>query len=351
MKILHVINDLETGGAQRLISDFLPEIKQKGVDVSLLVFRHIDNHFSQRIESAGIPVIVLNAPRILSPGKFLCLRNLFSQFDLVHVHLFPALYWCALASIGITTKMVWTEHSTSNRRRNCWYYQPIEQFMYGRYDRLVSISQQTQESLQQWNRRADERYMVVENGVDINRFSQTVKPVIGKSLIMVSRFVASKDQATVIRAMQYLDNDITLRFVGAGPNLPTCQQLAEELDVAQRVQFLGERTDIDQLIAESYIGIQSSHWEGFGLTAVEIMASGKPVVACNVEGLRQVVEGAGLLFEKGDEKALAGCIKQLIDDPSAYEACQKRCKERAQSYSIENMARKYLKIYETLLHE
>lgn len=119
---------------------------------------------------------------------------------------------------------------------------------------------------------------------------------------MVARFAPSKDQATIIRALLLLDKDVRVRFVGDGETRPECERLAKELGVEDRVDFMGMQSKIPQLIAESYIGIQSSNWEGFGLTAVEMMACGKPVIATNVDGLKQVVEGTGLLFPVGDEK-------------------------------------------------
>ena len=211
MRILHVITSLEIGGAQRLLADLLP-LQAASADVNLLVYKRVGNDFEKSIEQVGIQIICLNEHNFYNPGVILRLRKIFKDYDLVHAHLFPTIYWASLAARGLKINLVYTEHSTSNSRRNKWYFRPIERFMYGRYDRIISISQQTHEALISWLGQYDERFVVINNGVDTLKFASVKVPVIPKSLIMVSRFANSKDQETVIRAMQHIDNEATLRF-------------------------------------------------------------------------------------------------------------------------------------------
>ena len=149
--------------------------------------------------------------------------------------------------------------------------------------------------------------------------------------------------------MRYLPTDIKLMLVGNGETLNQNKALASELGLEDQVFFLGKRSDISDLIAQADIGIQSSVWEGFGLTAVELMAGGVPVIASNVDGLKQVVEGAGIIFPLGDEIALAKIINQLIEDKSYYLAVKKGCEERAKHYDIQTMAENYIEVYKTVI--
>lgn len=347
MKILHVITSLEIGGAQRLLADLLP-LQSEDSEVTLLVYERVGNDLEKAIEKAGIEIISLNEHDFHNPAVIFRMRRFFKDYDLVHAHLFPTIYWASLAARGLKVKLVYTEHSTSNSRRSKWYFRPVECFMYGRYDKIISISQQTQDALTSWLGQHDERFVVINNGVDTEKFASVRVPVIPKSLIMVSRFALSKDQETVIRAMQYIDNDATLRFVGDGENRVNCEALAKELGVSYRVQFLGSRSDVAELVASSYIGIQSSNWEGFGLTAVELMAVGKPVIATNVDGLKQVVEGAGEVFTRGNVSELASRVNHLLSDREYYKAISDRCRQRAQEYDISVMSEKYLQLYKSL---
>ena len=339
---------MEIGGAQRLLSDLLPILKQQGIDVSLLVLKSENNDFCRKVFDAGVKIISLDVKYFRNPFLAFKVRSIIKGYDVVHAHLVHSLYICSLAARGLKTKLIYTEHSTSNNRRGKACVRPIEKFIYGRYDKLISISQQTQDALQDWLQSNDGRFIVINNGVDTKAFANIHKKVIPKSLIMVSRFASSKDQETVIRAMKELDNDITLRFVGDGVNLEHCKQVANDLGVSNRIHFLGARSDVADLIAESYIGIQSSNWEGFGLTAVEIMACGKPVIATEVNGLKQVVEGAGLLFEAGNDKELASAINHLLSDDAFYNKVAGKCYERAKEYDVKIMSSQYKEVYKRL---
>ena len=347
MRILHVITSLEIGGAQRLLADLLP-LQASAADVNLLVYERVHNDFEKTLEEAGIKIMCLDEHLFHNPAVIFRLRRIFKEYDLIHAHLFPTIYWASLAARGLNIKLVYTEHSTSNSRRNKWYFRPIERFMYGRYDKIISISQQTQDALTTWLGQHDERFVVINNGVGIEKFASVKVPVVPKSLIMVSRFAPSKDQETVIRAMQYIDKDATLRFVGDGENREHCEELTQEIGVSDRVQFLGSRSDVAELVASSYIGIQSSNWEGFGLTAVELMAAGKPVIATNVDGLKHVVEGAGEVFTRGNATELASRVNHLLSDIEYYKPMSDKCRRRAQEYDISLMSENYLQLYKSL---
>lgn len=350
MKILHVITSLGLGGAQRLLSDIIPIQRQYHI-VDLMVLQSVDSHFTRTLEESGVKIISIDSSSMRNPSAIAKMRPILKEYDIVHAHLFPTLYFVSIASIGLKCKLIYTEHSTSNKRRGKWYIRPIEQFIYSRYNAVISISQQTQEALKSWLRKEDNRFVVINNGVNVAAFSEIKRPVIPASLIMISRFTDSKDQETVIRAMQLVDHSITLRFVGDGETLEHCKMVANECGVLDRIEFLGARADVPELIASSYIGIQSSNWEGFGLTAVEIMASGKPVIATSVNGLKQVVEGAGILFQVGDVEELSRHINKLISDPSYYNDISQRCSQRAYEYDIQKMVQSYLKIYKECYDE
>ena len=105
MKILHIISSLELGGAQRLLSDMLP-IMAKQHDVSLLVNVQIHNELQEKIEKAGVHVISLDKSDIYSLKNVWRIMKKMRGMDVVHVHLFPSLYWVALASLFVPAKLV-----------------------------------------------------------------------------------------------------------------------------------------------------------------------------------------------------------------------------------------------------
>lgn len=352
MKIIHVIYSLEVGGAQKLLTNILPLMKDKGFDVSVLVFFRLYNSFEHTIERNGIEIMSLNTRRKFSIKMFISIIQTLKKWNIVHVHLFPALYVISLVSVFLPSlKLVYTEHSTHNRRREKKILKYVECLVYSRYKKTISISHQTQERLLEWisfdNKKS--QLVVVENGVNLADYALHINitdRTETKMVLMISRFSEQKDQATLIRALKFIKTPgVIVVFAGEGSNIEKCKDLAKRINVYDRVRFLGNRNDIPKLISESDIGVQSSLWEGFGLTAVEFMAGGKPIIASNVNGLKQVVEGAGLLFEVGNHQELAGKIDLLLNDRAYYEMISKRCVERSKVYDINNMVNKYIDIY------
>jgi glycosyltransferase involved in cell wall biosynthesis len=108
------------------------------------------------------------------------------------------------------------------------------------------------------------------------------------------------------------------------------------------------RNDVPEILQASDVVVMSSHYEGLSLSSIEGMASGKPFIASDVDGLHEITTGAGILFPEGDEKILAKEIQLLINDREYYENTVKKCQERASHYSIENTAEKYINIYTSL---
>ena len=353
MKILQVISSLETGGAQKLLSDLLPLIAEKH-EVTLLVNKDINNIFTQKIKNSNVRYICSNLPNLYSLKNYFVLRKMIGQYDIIHVHLFPLIYWVSIASIFKKTNLIYTEHSTSNKRRDKWYFRPIERWMYSRYKRIISISQQTQDAIMTWLKADsnDKRFTIVNNGIKLSAFHKHKESSNSKrNIIMVSRFVPSKDQITVIRALTMLPDNINVTFLGDGETMNRCKNEAERLGVRERIVFAGQQDDITTWFTKADIAIQSSNWEGFGLAAVEAMAAGLPTIASDVEGLRQVVEGAGLLFPKGDAKTLSKLILQTLTDNSVYQEISEKCRNRSLLYDIQNTANLYVSIYEEVVEE
>jgi glycosyltransferase involved in cell wall biosynthesis len=356
MKILHVIPSLEIGGAQKLITDLLPILILKNIEVSLLVFNKTDNDYEKIISSHGIKIFTLSQKKYLSPLIIFKLLKYLKEYDIIHAHLFPAIYWVGFSGFLLSKPIIYTEHSTYNRRRNFLYLRFIEILFYKFYNKIISISDETQSNLKLWlcAKKMDNRFTVITNGVNLSKFIFSNNKMFSKSykinVLMISRFNNSKDHETVIRSINYIENKLVhFIFVGDGPNKFKCEKLVLTLNIKDRVTFLGNRIDIPQLINDSYIGIQSSNWEGFGLSAVEFIVSGKPVIASNINALKQVVGDCGLLFKKGDEKELANHINMLIDNRYLYLSFSKKCIERRNDFDISKMANDYMKIYQNLI--
>lgn len=128
---------------------------------------------------------------------------------------------------------------------------------------------------------------------------------------MVAGLRKEKDHDTLIKAMSHLACNYRLQIVGVGERENELKALCHELELDDRVVFLGARMDIPQLLEDSDVIVLSSHWEGLSLSSIEGMASGRPFIASDVDGLHEMVSGAGILFPHGDDVELAQQIQHL----------------------------------------
>lgn len=364
MRVLHVINNLGSGGAEKLIEESLPLLnKMEGVEADVLLLTDRQNVFQETLEEHHVNVHVVPFRNIYSPRNIFYIKEYIVQgkYDVVHAHLFPCQYWTSLASKLILQnkpKFVFTEHNTHNRRRDRSYLRSFEKFIYSGYDKIISISSKTQDSLISWlkPRPSDlHKFVVIENGIDIDKFKNALpykKEEICSGftenvrlVCMVGRFSEQKDHTTLIKAIAKCPPEIHLLLVGEGPLKQKCMDLTTELAIENRVHFLGFRRDVDRIYKTSDIVVLSSHWEGFGLVAAEGMAAGKPMVASDVPGLAEVVGGAGILFEKGNCQELASKICKIATDKHLYRNIAGKCLERSCFYSIEQMVANLQALY------
>ena len=100
-----------------------------------------------------------------------------------------------------------------------------------------------------------------------------------------------------------------------------------------------------RILKSADVVVMSSHWEGLSLSNIEGMSAGKPFIASNVNGLREVTEGYGILFPHEDAQALADIIRRLHDDPEYYAQTAQRCYERAKQFDIGTMVERYDSVY------
>jgi glycosyltransferase involved in cell wall biosynthesis len=134
-------------------------------------------------------------------------------------------------------------------------------------------------------------------------------------VLIVGRLVEQKNHELAIRAIAGVP-DALLAIAGDGPLRPRLERVAAEEGVNGRVRFLGVRRDVRALMGAADAIVLSSHWEGLPLSALEALASGTPLVATEVRGLRElVVDGENALLVPEEPEALAAGLRRVLDDP------------------------------------
>src|SRR5690554_591148 len=166
MKIAFVINDLNIGGAEKLVHDIANALVNLGEDISIILTLGKSETPLQKTLDPRIQVIRLPGRNKFSIRKICALSRLIKQFDVVHVNLFPSFYLGYLSSyFSRETPLLYSEHSTNNRRRGKKTFKIIEKYVYGRYQSIIAISNAAKKELLKWQPRITNKIITIENGI------------------------------------------------------------------------------------------------------------------------------------------------------------------------------------------
>lgn len=355
MRILQVITSLHTGGAEKLVVDITRILRTRGHIVDVVVFDGTDTPFMQRLRETGCKVYCLSkGGSVYSLSYVFKLRKIIKNYDVVHSHNTSPQFFVALANLCRKRIVVTTEHNTTNRRRNNPLWKPVDKWMYNRYCKIICISDQAEENLKKYLGKDKASITTIYNGVDVAAF-YNAKPLDDFKkekfvVVMVAAFRKQKDQKTLIDAMNLLPGDeYELWLVGQGECLDDVRNYVETNGLQQRVKFWGNRTDVANVLHTADMVCMSSHYEGLSLSNIEGMSSGRPFVASDVDGLREVTKGYGVLFPHGDAEALAAIIRHLHDDKAYYDQIADKCYQRAMMFDINKMVDGYESVYKELV--
>ena len=291
-------------------------------------------------------------------------------FDLIHCHTPTVSMMTRLAAVGARKRgstVMYTCHGfhfhNASSKKNWLMYYPVERFLSRYCDYIVTINKEDFNRAKTFHCK-NVRY-IPSVGVDINRIrtlqvDKVAKkesigiPAEGILLLSVGEMIERKNHEVIIRALTMVDNpDLYYAIAGKGPLQEYLSNLARTLGVANRVRFLGFRTDVFELYHAADISAFPSKIEGLGLAGVEAMAAGVPLVSSNVHGiLDYVIDGeTGYAIPPTDVAGYAAAIGRLADNPTLREGMREACLRAVEPFEINNALRVMWDIYEEVLGE
>jgi L-malate glycosyltransferase len=241
-------------------------------------------------------------------------------------------------------------------------YAPLTQFVISESDAVTAVSEDLARRTRE-NFCPDSyepcRIQVISNFVDLATFHpRAAGGCVGGNgtfhAVHVSNFRPVKRVPWLLRAFALAARgaDVRLTLVGDGPEQAACRELARQLGIGAQVRFLGERDALPELLAPADVFLLTSSEESFGLSALEAMACGTPVLATRVGGVAEVVEDGvtGMLVASDDLEGFAASLKMLMVDPVRTQhmghAARRSAEER---FSRESVVAQYEELYRELL--
>jgi glycosyltransferase involved in cell wall biosynthesis len=330
VKVMHIINGLTAGGAERFMADIVTRLDPRILQIRVVCIFSL-GVFAPQLVQAGIPVKLLGLDRVRNLDSFIRVWREVRDFepDIVHNHL-PAACWLGLTIAWIAGVPVRISHLQNQ--------QPLwprpTRLLDGLISRFANATLACSEGVRRHfvdqNGYSAQKMSVVYNAVDLNRFRalpdrlgiRKTLDVHRDTLVMTCVGSLSKEQKGhrfLLEAMRHVRTElpnVLLLLVGDGAHRTQLEQQVEKLHLKPVVRFLGIRQDVPAILSASDLFVLPSLWEGLPLALIEAGAVGLASVATTIEGVCEVVQDGrtGFLVEPGKASALAGALVELLRD-------------------------------------
>ncbi len=331
LKVIHLVEDLKIGGAERVIADTALGLDRKKYEASVWCVTR-GGETATELSEKGIEVKILGISNYHNPLSTFKMTRLLkaAKPDIVHTHGYFASVIGRLAAKRAGTPVILAHvHSTywEYKKRHIMIERRLSRFT----QKIICCSKAVENFVQNTEKITDNKTIVIYNGVDEERFYPLQSPasiraefgldeeaaVVGT----VSSLTPHKGHEYLIQAASLvLDTLPPVKFliVGDGPLRKRLEEQAKELNIHSSVIFTGKRKDIPEILSLLDVFVLPSHTrEGLGIAIIEAMAAERPVVATDIGGIPEVVDDGetGVLVPPEDTEALSKAIITLLQDP------------------------------------
>ncbi len=366
MHIAFFIPSFAAGGAQRMVINMANEFAARGHSVDLLVAES-SGPFSSRV-LPKVNVIDLGATRVLRSlvplVKYIKARKpnivLSAMFHINIITIFAK-----LAAGSIQTKFVLTERNFFSLRTKARthareiFFPFLVRVLYRYADQIIAISRGVADDIATVSKVPRERISWIHNPVisshehhalDQNIPDPWFDSINAPVIVSSGRLVQQKDHATLLKSFALANQcrNLYLLILGDGPLMNSLTSLASDLNIANRVHFVGYVDNPIAYMKRCDVFVMSSKWEGFGNVIVEALLCGLPVVATDCHaGPAEILQNGkyGSLVPVGDVEELCSAILKQLDSRPKHEVLE----QRAIHFSVRNVCNEYEKIFEALV--
>lgn len=363
MRIFHMVSAPAAGGAEVYVKDLAKAFVRLGHSVVVGFLGHAEEvgrsleyeaEFIGELDEAGVKWFFIGNECRRKPwlGIYKVRKIVESEsIDIFHTHLpFGVLFSCGM---GIPT--IYTHHTIKPRLN--WLTYRIFNCLISKY---VGISEVCAERLASYS---GQKVTPIFNGVDSQKFPKRRKPlpVDGEVVraLVVGRVHPHKGYYFLGRVIQSLPEwvreRIRIRIAGEGDPGYTqkLKNFLSEVNVIDNFEFLGNRSDVPQLLNESDLFIMSSEQEGLPISLIEATIAGLPCIVTDVGGCAEIIEmcGNGAAIRYGDAEGYARLLQELIQKPDKLRIWSDNAKKNFSSLDIEVAAGRHVELYSEILKD
>jgi glycosyltransferase involved in cell wall biosynthesis len=360
--LLHVLWE-GIGGIERIVLDLSRHLDLEKYEMTVAILKR-GGCVTDSIDRNKISVVEFNA----RSGKDIrAMRSFYSflrsrNFDIVHCHERSFLANLALVALKPRPVIIYHEHGGHllfSRAKTRLTYAAFARF----YDALIATHQEMVQHMVQRSRVSTKKIVVIENAVDVEFFTpktdkEPVEPrgQTVKTIGTVARLSPEKDFGLFLETARVIIRkqiDIDFVIVGDGWMRSALEASAADPELGGRVKLVGARSDVPTLMRTFSLFLFTSKVEAFGLTVLEALACGVPVVAAQPEfgaaaKIFEKLPGVSLVRNRNPEVLADECLR-VLKDPGRMESAGQRGREYVMKYyGLENYARAIDGLYQTL---
>lgn len=319
--------------------------------------------FFHKVESPNYPLFEFQMYSLTLAGKIIDVIK-YEEIDVLHVH-----YAIPHAISGFLAKeilkesnqikLITTLHGTDVTLVGLEpAFSPLVKFALEQSDIITAVSKYLADKTKQ-QFRIEKQIREIPNFVDTSLYKRADYKCCKKQfatnnekiITHISNFRPVKRVPDVIRIFAKVieTHPAKLLLIGDGPDRSECERIARELQICKHIRFLGQQTSLVELLSLTDIFLLPSQSESFGLSALEAMSCGVPVVATNIGGIPEVVihGETGYVAELGDISRMAKYVVELIENPKKWNVFSKNARKLAEEkFNIKKIVDEYVSLYE-----
>ncbi|GJQ60335.1 MAG: glycosyl transferase family 1 [Candidatus Scalindua sp.] len=367
LHIVHLVEDLTIGGLEKVLATIALNLNRKKYKVSVWCLRE-GGFFAHKLLEEGIEVKIVRIATARNPINIYRLYKLLKirRFDIIHTHAYSA------GTIGrvcgfLAGIPVIISHNHSVYAYYKKYNHFVEWILSHITDRIVCVSDMVKRFAIQTQKINSKKLLTIRNGIDDEPLVQDMTtanlrkgwgiPIDHPVVCTITHLEEHKGVVYLIKAASLLlksRENVTFLLVGNGSLKDSLIKLCMKLNIEKRVIFTGERIDTPEILSLIDVFVLPSIREGLGLSILEAMSHGKPIIATKVGGIPEIVTDGvnGILVPPCNPDALVSALETLLKNKEKREQMgfhgKRICNE---SFGSKAMVNKIELLYDELLSE
>ncbi len=324
-RVLHLLPSASFGGAEQVLLWLLEGLDKERWH-SIVLHPHGADRLKDGVTRLGLRAFV--APGLENewrqvPSLARAIRRL--RPDIVHLHRpWPRLGYPALvaAALARPASLMITDHL--GPARASWRGRLLRRISESAVDRWVAVSPSAAQALITVLGVPADRLRIVLNGIPVDRYAarrrsrRGTRDRLNRRVVVIAQLRPQKGHDVVLAAVPLLPHDVLVMLAGDGPLRAELETMIRRSSLERRVRMLGFVEDVPALLAAADVVVLPSRYEGLPLVVLEALAAGRPVVATDVPGTRDLLTDGetGLLVPPDDPAALARAIERVLSEPA-----------------------------------